>query len=190
MASMASLAFQLPNLPTSRYDLMTWWPVSMTCLKHSQDFSRHHVELLARSAWPCRAAHIVAVLQVQKDSERLWHSMAFSQVEGHTKRLGMVETWWDSVTDMCRPEPSPIGLLAANSHSTVWLIENSEKSPRIIGSVFCFSNLQKWIQPDLLSISDYSRGSSEPNSSPQSAASSAPAMISCFRFSCAIVRLC
>ena len=123
-------------------------------------------ELLARSAWPCRAAHIVAVLPSAERLRKtmafygilwhsmafygiLWHSMAFSQVEGHTKRLGMVETWWDSVTDMCRPEPSPIGLLAANSHSTVRLIENSERSRRIIGSVFCCSNLQKWIQPDL-----------------------------------------
>ena len=175
---------------------MTWWPDDLfpwpvsNILKISQGITlsslqdlHDHVELPTLwQSFKCR--------KTQKDYGILWHSMAFSQVEGHTKRLGMVETWWDSVTDMCRPEPSPIGLLAANSHSTVWLIENSEKSPRIIGSVFCFSNLQKWIQPDLLSISDYSRGSSEPNSSPQSAASSAPAMISSFRFSCAIVRLC
>ena len=95
MASMASLAFQLPNLPTSRYDLMTWWPVSMTCLKHSQDFSRHHVELLARSAWPCRAAHIVAVLQVQKDSERLWHSMAFYGILTGWRTHKEVGNGWD-----------------------------------------------------------------------------------------------
>ena len=30
--------------------------------------------------------------KTQKDCGILWHSMAFSQVEGHTKRLGMVET--------------------------------------------------------------------------------------------------
>ena len=69
-----------------------------------------------------------------------------------------------SVTDMCRPQPSPIGL------------------PDLRNGVAI-----------VLSISDYdSHGSSEPNSSPQSAASSAPAMISSWwtvRFSCAILRL-
>ena len=122
MASMASLAFQLPNLPTSRYDLMTWWPVSMTCLKHSQDFSRHHVELLARSAWPCRAAHIVAVLQVQKDSERLWHSMAFYGILTGWRTHKKVGNGWDCSTAQVKgvQPPASCGNLGPLGHRTVW----------------------------------------------------------------------